>query len=164
MRKYIVKISFLFVIIAIPLSALAYYKANLNFRQIFFATAPLSYCELGNHPERFDGKLVRVKASIAGEIIKITAPGAQDSERLYSLYNVDCDFGIEANMTALNFDASFAPGPTTKYWLDQLLQGETFAEKKGHQAILTGWFNGRYSNGCWGPKYAMRVIDIEPIS
>ncbi len=53
-------------------------------------------------------------------------------------------------MTALKFDAAFIADATTQNWLDQLLQGETFAEKKGHQAILTGWFNGRYSNGCWG--------------
>lgn len=153
-HKVVTKVTLLVTLIFISLTGFAYfYKPEWAIWQNTIGPATISYCELGNHPERYDGKLVRVKAPIAGE-----------NEQEYFLYNLDCDFGIEANMTALVFDETYVPDAKLKHWLNKLLQGETFIERKGHQAILTGYFNGRYSNGCWVPKYAMRVIKIEPIS
>ena len=152
--RFVLRLVSVAVILFIALTGFTYYhKPYWAIWQRISANELISYCELGNYPERYDGRLIKVKAPIAGE-----------KEQNYFLYNLDCDFGIEANMTRLQFDAAFAPDPSLKQWLEALLQGQTFNEKKGHQAILTGWFDGRFSNGCWTPKYAMRVIKVEPIS
>ncbi len=153
-NRFVIRVVEVAVLLFIALTGFAYYhKPSWAIWQRIRASEQISYCELGNHPERYDGKLVRVIAPIASE-------RAENS----FLYNVDCDFGIEANMTDLQFDASFVHDPSIKQWLDKLSQGKTFNEKKGHQAILTGWFDGEYSKGCWLPKYAMRVIKVEPVS
>ena len=112
----------------------------------------VSYCDLGNNPDRYKHKLVRVEATTIGM-----------AEGYLYLLDQGCDFGIEANYTLLSFDGEFVPNAEIREWLDKLPQDQNATEQRTHKAIVTGWFNGQISEGCWGPKYGMTAINIEPI-
>jgi hypothetical protein len=140
------------VLITITSFVMAYYlRPDLWIWQYTIGPAQISYCELGNNPGRYHNKLVRVKAPVAGD------------EESLALYNAECDFWDNANMTEISLDPAYEPNSNIYNWLDEVQRTKFVPHQKTHEAIVTGWFDGDRSPGCFSSRYAMRVIKIEPL-
>lgn len=141
------------ILIAIVASlAVSYFAFNFYPLDYFGKPVQVSYCEMGNNPNRYHRRFIRVKAPISY------------ANKHFQLYNLQCDFGIEANATAINFDSSFKANPSLNEWMSEFQQTDSEPHAKTSEAIVTGWFDGYNSPGCWIPKYALKVVSIEPVS
>jgi hypothetical protein len=105
------------------------------------------YCTVAKNPDWYHERVVRVRAKIffRGEEISVSE---------------DCD-PVEALMAHVEFPN--AGSRAGSLWGPLVYDGGEPGLKTA-DAIIEGEFNGRYSSGCWGPKYHIAARNIELIS
>lgn len=102
---------------------------------------PLPYCEVARESERYHDTTVRVRARLYF-----------DRGAMY-IYE-DCD-PTEALSSLVEFKDTIAD-PT-----DYSVRLDNQSHAKVADAIVEGRFNGRLSQGCYGPKYQLVATKIE---
>lgn len=104
----------------------------------------IPYCLVARNPDWYHGRAVRVKARLifSGEEMSVFEK---------------CD-PVEALIAKVQPpDQSSTSGSV---W-GALVYTGVEADLKTAEAIIEGEFNGRFSNGCWGPKYHITARSIE---
>jgi hypothetical protein len=105
---------------------------------------PVAYCEVARNAERYHNKIIRVRATLIFS-----------SEAMY-IYE-DCD-PVEALASSVEFDGSDSD---TRGYVEQLLVQPSDSSLKKVDAIIEGRFDGKFSMGCWGPKYHIALSKVE---
>lgn len=103
------------------------------------------YCEVARNSERYHNRIIRVKATLFFN---------SDGVHIYE----DCD-PMEALMSLV--DLSDASGIDTDSEANVLLIPAQNSTLKKVDAIIEGRFNGKFSLGCWGPKYRIAATKVE---
>ena len=130
--------------IALMLAAVFGLSTGLGSSHVWSRVYTIPYCTVARNPDWYHGKFVRVNARLvfSGEEMMVFE---------------NCD-PVEAMISHVQLaDQNFSAGSV---W-GALVYVGIKADLKTADAIVSGEFNGRRSNGCWGPKYGITAHDIE---
>lgn len=111
---------------------------------------PLPYCEVARNPERYHGKVIRVRATLSF-----------GSGGMYVVE--DCD-PVSALASLVELEGSEGSGPTGRNYVNEMLTDQTEFQVKKINTVITGRFDGEYSRGCWLPTYRIAATSIEKVS
>lgn len=134
-------------LIAIVFATVFGVSAGLGSWTVWVRVPTVPYCTVATNPDWYHERVVRVRARLIfrGEEISVFE---------------DCD-----PVEALSAHVEFADGGSRagSLWGVLVYDGVDSGLKTA-DAIIEGEFNGRYSTGCWGPKYHIAARNIELIS
>jgi hypothetical protein len=111
---------------------------------------PLPYCEVARNPERYNGKIIRVRATLSF-----------GSDGMYVVE--DCD-PISALSSLVELEGSEGRSLKAGNYVNEMLTDQTEFQIKKIDTIIVGQFDGEYSRGCWAPKYRIAATNIEKVS
>jgi hypothetical protein len=109
--------------------------------------APLPYCEVARQPGLYHDQVIRVRAKLSF-----------GSGGMYVVE--DCD-PVSALSSLVEIDGSGGTLPKGVNYVDEMLTGRTEVEIRKVDAVITGRFNGEFSNGCHLPAYHIAARSIE---
>ncbi len=132
-------------LIAIVFAAVFGLSAGLGSWTVWVRVPTVPYCTVASNPDWYHERVVRVRA-------RLVFRGTE-----MSVYE-DCD-PVEAMMAHVEFANEGARAGSS--WV---VYDGVDSTLKTADAIIEGEFNGRYSTGCWGPKYDIAARNIELIS
>ena len=111
---------------------------------------PLPYCEVARNPELHHGKVIRVRATLS-----------LGSDGMYVIE--DCD-PVSALASLVELEGSEPSEPKARNYVAEMLTDQTEFEVKKLDTIIVGRFDGKFSKGCWRPKYRIAATSIEKVS
>lgn len=110
--------------------------------------APVSFQRLTEQADLFDKQLVRVYANLTQDRTGIYI---FDERQGKNIEMIGADLLPNAQTSEIN------------HWLQQLQNNEKteLPQVRHARAMITGWFNGYVTLGCFTPKHRLTIIKIE---
>lgn len=127
-----------------------YLKPQLALWQKIQVATKVTYCELMQNPEKYRHQMVRVR----GQVSK--------TQNYLLLSRENCRATDDSGDTMLAPDEKYYSDSRLKNWTDAISTQLALSAQLKSEAEITGQF-GKISDGCWGPMYAITVINIEKI-
>lgn len=111
----------------------------------------LPYCELAKNADGYHGRTVRVRAHVSGE-----AP------TIYTIFHSECD-PVEALASRVEVAHAEVSSPEIRELWERLSGSRGDGAVRKAEVVLSGRFDGQFSNGCWGPKFKISEAKIERV-
>jgi hypothetical protein len=150
MNRTTVKITAALLTFIIGVAAAALWLVSPRSPEEDTTPAPLPYCEVARNPGQYHDQVIRVRATL--------------SFGSGGMYVVDdCD-PVSALSSLVEIDGSEGTFPKARNYVDEMLTDQTEVQIRKVEVIITGRFNGEFSNGCHLPSYHIAAQNIQVVS
>jgi len=150
MNRAMVKVMAALLTFIVGVAAAALWLVNRSSPKVDTTPAPLPYCEVARNPGQYHGQVIRVRATLSF-----------GSGGMYIVE--DCD-PVSSLSSLVEIDGSGDAFPKARNYVDEMLTDQTEVQIRKVNAIITGRFNGEFSNGCHLPAYHIAAQNIQVVS